>query len=53
MGLLFVSCATAFDLLLFEFPETSHAMGEHCVFVDPPINGVTTDPEILAYFVYR
>ncbi len=40
------------DLILFELPKTTHAMGGHRMLVDPAVNGVTADTEVLAYLVY-
>jgi hypothetical protein len=40
------------DLFFFELPKTAHAMGGHRMLVDPAVNGVTADTEVLAYLVY-
>jgi hypothetical protein len=40
------------NLVFLELPKTAHAMGGHRMLVDPAVNGVTADTEVLAYLVY-
>jgi len=41
------------NLIFLELPKTTHAMGGHGMLVNPAVNGITADTEVLAYLVYR
>jgi len=40
------------DFVFLEFPKTTYTMSEHTMFINPLINGVDADSEVLANLGY-
>jgi hypothetical protein len=40
------------DLVFLGLSKAAHAIGGHRMLVDPAVNGVTADTEVLSYLVY-